>query len=469
MRLGAAMVLVLAIGLGLQGRGQAQTPVVNTPDCQQFFVLTGVANSGNVDNRQIGCDYWVVAYTNTGFAAVSLVVQSAPDNAGVPGAWVTFAGTVLSGVNPNTSITQAQSTLSGYYPWARMRLDSVTGTGTVRGVLYGWKNRPAGDVTISGLVTVEGPAADGTAPVGDPVLIAGTDNTNVRTLRTGAQGVLSGGISGSGADGVVNTTTIFPQSPGGNSSGTAYAIRPWVFNGATWDRQRGTVTGTWIEGPYRSFTDGVATPDDLRPVVIGGYQTVPGPTTFAVAIGVDGQENGLTVVQRATSNATIDPVQDLYTSGNNPRTPVSLDNLGNEYVLNQPAIGYHRVSDPTGLGIGSVFSQMYGCSRFAAITASAAGNTQIIAGVATARIRICHLSLSAASAVGVAFQYGGGANCSVGPIALTGVYQALGAGVPLTLDFGHASQVILPASAALCVNLSGAVAVGGFVTYSQAN
>jgi hypothetical protein len=126
-----------------------------TPDCSISFNFTATGSTSNstcgAPNGQAngqGIASWVLVYYSTGYSAISIVVQSAPDSAGVPGSYVTFAGTVLtstqypgsSGANPNTATTSAFTGFAGYYPWMRVTLASVTGTGSVRGNLYGFYN-----------------------------------------------------------------------------------------------------------------------------------------------------------------------------------------------------------------------------------------------------------------------------------------------------------------------------------------
>lgn len=143
----AAVILFLVLAPSLQAQ----------PDCVIFFSFATTGNSINFDNRTRGCQDWTVAYTAQGFATLSLITQSAPDAGATPGAWVTFAGTVVNGINPNTSVAQATTRFSDYYPWMRVRLDAITGgPGTVVGVLYGWKIPPSTLVSVSGTVTVAG-------------------------------------------------------------------------------------------------------------------------------------------------------------------------------------------------------------------------------------------------------------------------------------------------------------------------
>src|SRR5258708_1605251 len=99
--------------------------------------ITVPGSVGPLDNRTSGCINFTMSYMSSGFSALSLVVESASDAGGVPGSFSTYAGTVVSGSNPNTATTQATLQLKGYYPWLRVTLGSKTGTGTIRGTLYG--------------------------------------------------------------------------------------------------------------------------------------------------------------------------------------------------------------------------------------------------------------------------------------------------------------------------------------------
>jgi hypothetical protein len=76
----------------------------------------------------------------SGVSALSIQFESATDLGGnTPGTFVAFGGTILSGVNPVTATTQATSTFTGMFPWLRVNPTSVTGTGNVVGVVYGFK------------------------------------------------------------------------------------------------------------------------------------------------------------------------------------------------------------------------------------------------------------------------------------------------------------------------------------------
>ena len=137
----------LLIALILCAAGLWAQPLISNvqvaPDCGPvFFDLTVASNSANFDNRFLGCDSWTVWYSSTGFTAASLIFQNAPDNAGIPGAFATYAGTTIAGINPNTSTVEAETKFSGSYSWLRVRLNAVTGSGRIRGTYFGWRSGP---------------------------------------------------------------------------------------------------------------------------------------------------------------------------------------------------------------------------------------------------------------------------------------------------------------------------------------
>ncbi len=161
------LLVLLLCGTGfLESKLSAQpltTPVNVIPDCLVYFDFTANASSAQFDNRFIGCKTWYVAYTSTGFPALTLTFESAPDNNGAPGAWVAFAGAVLEGVNPNVALTEGSTIMYGYYPWQRLTLTgAVAGAGRrIRGTFYGYRQTPVATVVF-------GPGATVTADQGAP-------------------------------------------------------------------------------------------------------------------------------------------------------------------------------------------------------------------------------------------------------------------------------------------------------------
>ncbi len=219
-------------------------------DCVVSFSLSSASSSFQLNNRTRGCANWGITYTSSGFTALTLALQSAPDSSGVPGAWVTFAGTLLSGSNPSTTITQASASLSGYFPWLRANLSGLTGAGTVTGIFYGYRIQPqattiAGNVTViqptASLLnaTVVGPAAEAAAASGNPVRVAGVDSSgNMRSVAVTTTGNVRNKPATTSlvlVDGISNTVAALQGDDTGNTN-PIHRVAGLKFNGSTWDR-----------------------------------------------------------------------------------------------------------------------------------------------------------------------------------------------------------------------------------------
>ena len=161
---------LLAAALAISVYGQ-------TPDCISSFTLSAAGSSNALKDQ--GCIFWNFAYTSTGFTGLSLLLQQAPDNAGVPGSFVTFAGTTVLGSNPGTSTTGAYFTATAsatnLAAWLRVTLSGTTGTGTIIGFIYGYKTYPGasgsggGGSGCTAPCVVIGPDAVGATPTQPPV------------------------------------------------------------------------------------------------------------------------------------------------------------------------------------------------------------------------------------------------------------------------------------------------------------
>jgi hypothetical protein len=268
------LVLFLLLGSGavlppllptLHAQQPSQTVTV-TPDCIVSFSFTTATTGVAIDNRYKGCTSWTLSYASQGFTVVSLVVQSAPDAGGVPGTWVTFAGSIVTGINPNTATTQNSTVFSGYEPWVRANLTTATGTGTLVGALYGYRQPPVANITatLSGPVTVVGPAASGAALSGDPVRIGISDGTNAQNL-----------ISASAA-------------ANGNTGVGVPAVGPSLYNGTTWDREFSCPSRAAIATSASGLTQIVALSSTKIIYVCGWTLTVATPGSTVTASLVSG-------------------------------------------------------------------------------------------------------------------------------------------------------------------------------------
>jgi len=280
-----------------------------TPDCVSFFTFSnaGVAgalpapgNTPTIDNRQTACINWTMVYEAEGFTGLSLTFQSA-DGATAPGAMGTFSGTVLTGSNPATSTVNSLTTFNGYVGWFRVALSGLTGTGTVRGALYGYRNGyppPSSGAPCPGTTVT-------------PCVVAGENAGTPKIIQTDAAGNL-----------ITDTQ---------------------VFNGTTWVPQ-------------------------------------------------------------------------------------------------------------------------LSCTNVAIVDDSTSGNIQQIVGIAFKQIRICKLSLTSASAVGIQLTYGVGANCGAA-MNLSGLYQGVTA---IAEDFqADQSPLVALVGNTVCLNLSGTIRTTGQIFYAQ--
>lgn len=128
----------------------------------------------------------------------------------------------------------------------------------------------AGDISGGGGGTVEeasaGPVAPG-APAAKSSLIGAVYNNSLPTLTTGVQQALQMDLRGAlrvrvhataltGSDGVSNALLAGVNGEGSVGGETRMASQaPYVFNGTTWDRQRGDAFGLRIQPAQRPGTN----------------------------------------------------------------------------------------------------------------------------------------------------------------------------------------------------------------------
>jgi hypothetical protein len=163
----------------------AQVPV----PCMASGQYTATGVSATIDNRRTGCYQWRVSYNSTGFSGISVQLEYAPDNNGVPGSWSVFTGSVVTdGSNPSTSTNTATIGIHSNAAWVRLNLVTAIGSGALTYQIWG---------------------ANSTSNFNQPVGAGGT------TGATGPTG--SGGTTGAtGPTGAVSTVSI-PCSDGNTS------------------------------------------------------------------------------------------------------------------------------------------------------------------------------------------------------------------------------------------------------------
>ncbi len=162
---------------------QSQTPCVVTGS----FTATNISTV--LDNRTNGCYQWRLSYVSTGFSALSIQVEVAPDVSGVPGSWAAFTGAtvVTDGSNPSTNIANAIIGIHANGAWIRVNLASLTGTGKLTYQLWGANST----TNIAGF--------------------KGASGATGSTGATGATGI-AGATGATGATGIAGATTLFSQT-----------------------------------------------------------------------------------------------------------------------------------------------------------------------------------------------------------------------------------------------------------------
>lgn len=230
--------------------GAALAFAQSAPNCNLTNQILSVSGTGsNYNATSIKCVAWTFSYFSEGFSAVSIQVESAPDNGGVPGAFAIIPAASIIGTNPLTSTSSGSFTINGYFPWLRVNLTTATGTGFVNYSLIGNSyvgpsSSVATSSTITGTVPVIGPDANATPSTTAPVQIAGNDGTNVRRVAVTTGGSVGIGNVVTGADGIPNTQIS------GTGTGAALDLlggAPYLFNGAAWNRLRSaTITNEAI-------------------------------------------------------------------------------------------------------------------------------------------------------------------------------------------------------------------------------
>ena len=96
-----------------------------------------------INNTATGCSAWIMIVDVEGFSAVSVELDTAP--AASPGVAGTFSSsnlTTTSGSNPTTSTTVSTYLATGYYPFFRANVTTVTGTpGSINIQIFGWRSQ----------------------------------------------------------------------------------------------------------------------------------------------------------------------------------------------------------------------------------------------------------------------------------------------------------------------------------------
>lgn len=159
---------------------------------------------------------------------------------------------------------------------------------------------------LAGTLTTAGNVASGAADAGNPVKVGGRYNAALPVYADGQRTDMQTDILGNvrarmiarlaaGADNIPNTTVSWPTTHNGpDITSGPFAIGNFVFNGASWDRQRGDTNGSWAQGNVAAGGT-----DAGNPVKVGGVFNNTQPTLTT------GQRGDFQVSSRGELLATI--------------------------------------------------------------------------------------------------------------------------------------------------------------------
>ena len=252
-----------------------------------------------------------------------------------------LATITISGTYAGVNITFEQSADGGttWYPCAGSRVDTGV-IESVSGVLTANTTR-AWDVPIGGATNfrvratawtsgtaniviapqsfaydpcpgavAQGPAASGTAVLGNPLLCGGSDATSVRSFLVSTSGVMAAQLTGA------TGTAMLPAAAASadafaNPTVTQVGAANLVFNGTSWDRQRGMglATTTGDTGAKTATGNGATQTNvgnkGVSVVIVLGTVSGTTPTcTFKLQSSTDGGTNWVDIPGAATASLT---------------------------------------------------------------------------------------------------------------------------------------------------------------------
>lgn len=219
--------------------GFGQVSVVQQPDCTFGFSFTGAASSNDYDNRQTACTSWTFVYYNTGFSALSIELDAAPDNGGQPGTYIVWPN-LASGALPLTNTVGGNITGYRYQPWVKVKLNSVTGSGSIRGTALGWRPIAGQDSSQTGVLFSES-AANQVNPANGVTLVSKLQSVSVNS-QPAVSTQASASVAAGGA-GVIHVIDAVCFSAG---STTAPALTQTVINVRDGATGAGTVKASFV-------------------------------------------------------------------------------------------------------------------------------------------------------------------------------------------------------------------------------
>ena len=211
--------LLLAALLGIFAYDGYSQQSTTTPDCQLPQNFTATGNSASMQattGAANGCATFRLTFWSTGFTGYTISLQGSQDNATF--ADLTTAATILEGTNPTvwtSSSTDNSVVIRAYFPYYRIHVNSVTGTGTIHATLYGYKGTtgaPTGSGGGGGTVIIGGATSFGAgqqAVTGTAAALTSNASKNV-CIKANIANTINVYVGATG----VTTSTGFELPPG---------------------------------------------------------------------------------------------------------------------------------------------------------------------------------------------------------------------------------------------------------------
>lgn len=176
-------------------------------------MLNGLSQSVGIDNRPasqragVPCSLWSLDwFAEPTVTGLQIEIQAAPDDDGVPGSFAT----AVSG----TALPSGKALLAtGYYPWVRVALTVLQGSGSVCAVLTGWRDDPASIATQTATVQLVPETSDDVSSAG-PVTL-GTSSTQLLAANPDRKRLILQNVG---------TTKIFVLFGSGTASSSNYHV-----------------------------------------------------------------------------------------------------------------------------------------------------------------------------------------------------------------------------------------------------
>lgn len=289
--------LVLLLSASILSAQPTPSPLARiVPDCVFTFDFTAAGSTSPYVNVPPGagagqpiCTTFALSYAAVGFSTLSLTFQSAnaSGNATTPGTWGTYGGTVTTGINPNTSITGAQtffSNLAVAAPFVRVNLSGLTGTGRVWGQVYGYKSGYLGANAVGLGCPSGGVAANGQVVINKNGVCGGTNDLTYDL--TPGSGYFSYAPTVTSQSNPFNITPTM-NLVGNSWSAEVLAVVPRV--NLSQDSTAAIISASFIGGILTSPSFNLGTSISME---VAGIGTVGSTVTDNIAIYVDDMASG---------------------------------------------------------------------------------------------------------------------------------------------------------------------------------